>query len=344
MSVRSRRGRRGRWSGVRHEDGLRRADPALGERTEQTGFGPTELIPAATATLPSGRARGEDEAGRSQLAVFRRRFLRHRLALVGLGILVAVAVVCFGASWFAPYDPRAQDLALGPVGPSASHWFGTDELGRDQLSRLLYAGRISLGIGFAVALVSTLGGTAVGALAGYFGRATDRTLMWVTDLFLIVPELAILAIALQYFGQANWTIMAVLAGLFWMYAARVVRAQVLALKEQEYIEAARAAGASPLRIIVRHILPNAIGPIIVTATLAVAGAIIAESTLSFLGFGVQPPDTSWGNMLADAEGAIGTDQAYLLYFPGAAIFVTVLAVSFLGDGLRDAFDPRSGRR
>jgi len=331
---------------VSPDDELRRADPALGDRTEQTGFGPTELIPAATATLesdrePDGRGRG---TGRSQLARFRRRFLRHRLAVTAVVVLVGLAVVCFGASWFAPYDPKTQDLLLGPVGPSGSHWFGTDDLGRDQLSRLLYAGRISLGIGFAVALLSTLLGTVVGALAGYFGRATDRTLMWVTDLFLVVPELAILAMALKYFGQANWTIMAVLAGLFWMYAARVVRAQVLALKEHEFIEAARAAGASPLRIVVRHILPNAIGPIIVTATLAVAGAIIAESTLSFLGFGVQPPDTSWGNMLANAEGSIGTDQAYLLYFPGLAILLTVLAVNFLGDGLRDAFDPRSGRR
>lgn len=323
-----------------------RADPALAARTEPTGFGPTELIPPATATLTTER--GVDRTGRgasrSQLALFRRRFFRHRLAVASVVVLVILAGLCFGASWFAPYDPRAQDLLAGPVGPSKAHWFGTDELGRDQLSRLFYAGRISLGIGFAVALASTLLGTAVGALAGYFGRATDHALMWVTDLFLVVPELAILAMALQYFGQANATIIVVLAGLFWMYAARVVRAQVLALRERDYIEAARAAGASPLRIVVRHILPNAIGPIIVTATLAVAGAIIAESTLSFLGFGVQPPDTSWGNMLADAEGAIGTDRAYLLYCPGLAILITVLAVNFVGDGLRGAADPRSSRR
>jgi peptide/nickel transport system permease protein len=167
--------------------------------------------------------------------------------------------------------------------------------------------------------------------------------MWVTDLFLVVPELVLLAIALEYFGQSTWTIVFVLAAVFWMYNARVVRGQVLSLKEKEFVDAARAAGASPVRIIVRHVLPNAIGPIIVNATLAVSAAIITESTLSFLGFGVQPPETSWGNMLADAEGYVGTDQAYLLYFPGLAIFVTVLAVNFLGDGLRDAFDPQSGR-
>jgi peptide/nickel transport system permease protein len=164
-----------------------------------------------------------------------------------------------------------------------------------------------------------------------------------SDLFLIVPDIALLAWALQYFGQGNVTIILVLAGIFWMYIARVVRGQVLSLKEKEYVEAARAAGASPFRIITRHILPNTIGPIMVDATLAVAAAIITESTLSFLGFGVQPPSTSWGKMLSDAEGYVGTKKAYLLYFPGLAILLTVLAVNFLGDGLRDAFDPQSQR-
>jgi peptide/nickel transport system permease protein len=251
--------------------------------------------------------------------------------------------ICFGASWIAPYDRNAQDLLLGPVSPNADHWFGTDELGRDQLSRLLYAGQISLQIGITVALLSTVVGASVGAVAGFFGKATDQALMRFTDLFLIVPDIAILALALQYFGQTNITIILVLAGIFWMYIARVVRGQVLSLKEKEYVEAARAAGASPFRIITRHLIPNTIGPIMVDATLAVAGAIITESTLSFLGFGVQPPNTSWGKMLSDAEATVGTDKAYLLYFPGAAIFITVLAVNFLGDGLRDAFDPQSGR-
>ncbi|MGZ8762523.1 MAG: ABC transporter permease [Acidimicrobiia bacterium] len=323
-------------------DELRRADPGLSERTDQTGIGPTMLIPSATATIETPQ--GPQGERRSQWQLFRRRFFRHRLAVASIVVLVVLAVLCFGAAWFAPYDPKSQDLLLGPVAPNGSHWFGTDELGRDQLSRLLYAGQISLAIGFAVALISTVIGTSIGAVAGYFGQATDRTLMWFTDLFLVVPEIAILAIALKYFGQEDITIVLVLAGLFWMYDARVVRGQVLSLKEKEFIEAARSVGASPFRIITRHILPNAIGPIVVNATLAVAGAIIAESTLSFLGFGVQPPDTSWGNMLADAEGYIGTSQAYLLYFPGIAILITVLAVNFLGDGLRDAFDPQSGRQ
>jgi peptide/nickel transport system permease protein len=270
-----------------------------------------------------------------------RRFARHKAALASIGVLVALAVVCFGAPLFAPYARDHQNLTLGTVGPSWSHWFGTDELGRDQLTRILYAGQISLKIGLAVALLSTVVGVAVGAVAGYLGKAADQVLMRVTDLFLIVPALAVLAIALKKFGHDDLTIIWVLAALFWMYVARVVRAQVLSVKEQEFVEAARASGASGPWIVARHILPNCIGPIVVNATLAVAAAIVAESTLSFLGFGVQLPATSWGRMLSDAEGYVGTSQSYLLYFPGLAILLTVLAVNFLGDGLRDAFDPQS---
>jgi peptide/nickel transport system permease protein len=256
-------------------------------------------------------------------------------------VLVFLVLVCFGAGWFAPYPNNEQDLLLGPVRPSGAHWFGTDELGRDQLTRILYAGQISLKIGLAVAVLSTLIGTTLGAVAGYMGRATDQALMRLTDLFLVVPGIAVLALALKYFGHDDLTIILVLAGVFWMYIARVVRGQVLSIKEKEFVEAARASGASRTRIVVRHVLPNCIGPIVVNATLAVATAIITESTLSFLGFGVQPPATSWGNMLSDAEGYVGTSKAYLLYFPGLAILLTVLAVNFLGDGLRDAFDPQS---
>lgn len=317
------------------------------------GGAPSELLPRAAAELGRLEAPGiEGEEARelaesyapehrSQWDLFRRRFLRHRVAIVSIGVLVLLCVACFGARFFAPYEPTDQDLLLGPVGPSADHWFGTDELGRDQLSRILYAGQISLKIGLAVALLSTVVGTAVGAIAGYAGKVTDQALMRVTDLFLVVPAIAILAIALKKFGRDDLTIILVLAGLFWMYVARVVRGQVLSVKEKEFIEAARASGASSFRIVLRHVLPNCVGPIVVNATLAVAVAIITESTLSFLSFGVQPPKTSWGNMLSDAEGYVGTDKAYLLYFPGLMILLTVLAVNFLGDGLRDAFDPQS---
>jgi peptide/nickel transport system permease protein len=301
--------------------------------------GPSELLPPATAPTTGGAPEH-----RSPGQLFWRRFTRHKVALASIGVLVVLCVVCFGAPFFAPYSRDHQNLTLGTVGPSWSHWFGTDELGRDQLSRILYAGQISLKIGLAVALLSTLVGTIVGAVAGYLGKATDQVLMRTTDLFLIVPGIAVLALALKKFGRDDVTIIWVLAALFWMYVARVVRAQVLSVKEQEFVEAARASGASGPWIVVRHILPNCIGPIVVNATLAVAAAIVAESTLSFLGFGVQLPATSWGRMLSDAEGYVGTSQAYLLYFPGLAILLTVLAVNFLGDGLRDAFDPQSEPR
>jgi peptide/nickel transport system permease protein len=298
---------------------------------EPEPLGPSELLPGLAVDDPY-RPAGQR---------FWRRLRRHRLAVGSALVLVLLAAACFAAPLLAPYGPNQQHLALGAVGPSLQHWFGTDELGRDELARLLYAGQISLEIGLAVALLSTLVGTIVGAVAGYVGKTTDQALMRVTDLFLVLPALALLALALEKFGHDRFTIIWVLAALFWMYIARVVRAQVLALKEQEYIEAARASGASAAWIVWRHVLPNCVGQIVVNATLAVAAAIVAESALSFLGFGVQLPATSWGRMLADAEGYVGTSQAYLLYFPGLAILVTILAVNFLGDGLRDAFDPRS---
>jgi peptide/nickel transport system permease protein len=313
-----------------------RAGPVV---PEPAPIGPSELLPPAGAP-PAGVTLEH----RSPWQLFWRRFARHKVALASIGVLVVLAVVCFGAPLFAPYSRDHQNLTLGTVGPSWSHWFGTDELGRDQLTRILYAGQISLKIGLAVALLSTVVGVAVGAVAGYLGKATDQVLMRVTDLFLVVPALAVLAIALKKFGHDDLTIIWVLAALFWMYVARVVRAQVLSVKEQEFVEAARASGASGPWIVARHILPNCIGPIVVNATLAVAAAIVAESTLSFLGFGVQLPATSWGRMLSDAEGYVGTSQSYLLYFPGLAILLTVLAVNFLGDGLRDAFDPQSEPR
>ena len=289
------------------------------------------------------RAGEEGGVARSQWRLFLRRFLRHRMAVASIVGLVLILVACFGADWVAPYEKNQQDLLLGPVPPNGEHWFGTDELGRDQLTELLFAGQISLKIGLAVALIATAVGTLLGSVAGYFGRWADQLLMRLTDLFLVVPAVAILAIAIKKFGNSSVTIIYVLAGLGWMYIARVVRSQVLSIKEKEFIEAARASGATHARIIVRHLLPNTVGPILVNATLAVAAAIVTESTLSFLGFGVQPPTTSWGRMLSDARGYVGTPKAYLIYFPGLALLLVILAVNFIGDGLRDAFDPQSRR-
>ncbi len=325
------------------EDGLFLGGEPVGvDVAVEQGVGPVELIPDAIADVEL--AHTAEPVPRTQWQLFRRRFFRHRMAVISGVVLVGLYVACFSAKWWVPFDPNKQNLLLGPVSPRASHWFGTDELGRDQFARIVYAGQISLKIGLAVALISTVVGAVLGAIAGFFGKVTDQFLMRITDLFLVVPAIAILAIALRRFGHSDTTIILVLAGLFWMYIARIVRGQVLSIKEKEFVEAARAAGGSAPRIIGRHIIPNVVGPIVVNATLAVATAIITESTLSFLGFGVQPPRTSWGNMLSTAEGYVGTSNAYLLYFPGLAILLTVLAVNFLGDGLRDAFDPQGGRQ
>lgn len=283
-------------------------------------------------------------AQRTQWQLVRGRFRRHRLAVVALVVLVALLVCCFGATWTAPFARNAQDLALGPGAPSAAHWLGTDELGRDYLSELLYAGRISLAIGLSVAVLATTLGTVLGAAAGYFGGWLDEVVMRITDLFLVVPAIVVLAVALQGFGHSPTTIVPVLAALGWTAVARVVRGQVVSLREKEYVAAARVLGATHRRIVVRHILPNLTGVIAVSTSLGAATAVIVESTLSFLGYGVQPPESSWGNMLSQASGLIGTDKVYLLYFPGLFILLTALSINFLGDGLRDALDPQGGPR
>jgi peptide/nickel transport system permease protein len=295
---------------------------------------------------------------RTQWQLFRRRFFHHKAAVVSLAILIILIIVCYGAKWIAPYPRNAQDLANAGQGPSSKHWMGTDRLGRDLLTEILYAGQISLSVGLAVAFISTAFGAVFGAVAAYFGRAIDQLLSRITDLFLVVPALLVAATALSYVRRNNkflwWDVgdkflfitidmkfamIAVLAFLGWTYIARIVRGQVLSLKEKEFVEAAKASGASHRRIIFRHILPNSIGVITVNATLAIAVAIVAEATLSFLGFGIPPPNFSWGYLIYDARGTVGTDKAYLLYYPGLMLLITVLCVNFLGDGLRDAFDP-----
>jgi len=304
------------------------------------GFELTEEVPGSEIVVA-----GSEPVAQSQWELFRRRFLRHKLAVAAAIVLLLLFLSAIFAGVVAPYplNPRLEGAVLAGArhGPSWKHWFGTDELGRDQFTRVLYAGRISLTVGLSVALVSTIFGTMVGALAGYFGKWTDQLLMRFTDLVLVVPPLAILLMAGKHFGGSPTVIIAILAVVYWMPIARVVRGVFLSLKEKEYVEAARASGASDLRIIVRHMLPNTVGPIAVNTTLVVGLAILTESTLSFLGFGIQPPTVSWGNMLAQSVQAVGTPMAYLLYFPGLAILITVLAVNYLGDGLRDAFDPQS---
>lgn len=266
------------------------------------------------------------------------RFKGHRLAIVSAVVLCLLGVAVALAGPISGYGIVEQDLAEMLTGPSGSHWFGTDNLGRDELARVLYGGRISLVVGLAVALSSGIIGGLVGSLAGYYGGWADNLLMRVTDLFLSIPFLVILIIASRAMGGSVFDIVLILSLFFWMGQARIVRGVFLSLKEKEFVEAARASGASDARIIIFHMVPNALGPMIVNVTLGVAAAILAESSLSFLGFGIQPPTPSWGNLLNDAQN-FTMIAPWVVWFPGLAILVTVLAVNFLGDGLRDAFDP-----
>ena len=266
------------------------------------------------------------------------RFRRHRLAMVSLVVLLLLGLAVLFAGTLARYDVVEQDLGAMLTVPSAQHWFGTDNLGRDEFARVLYGGRISLLVGIAVALSASVLGGLIGALAGYYGGWADNLLMRVTDLFLAIPFLVILIVASRAMGGSVFDIVVVLSLFYWMGEARIVRGVFLSLKEKEFVEAARACGASDAAIIFGHLMPNALGPMIVNVTLGVAAAILAESALSFLGFGIQPPTPSWGNLLNDAQN-FTLIAPWLVWFPGLAILVTVLAVNFLGDGLRDAFDP-----
>jgi peptide/nickel transport system permease protein len=275
----------------------------------------------------------------TQLSMIWRRFRRHRLALVGMCIIMILLVAVIFAPWIAPYDPLEQNLAIRNQGPSSANLLGTDELGRDVFSRLLFAGRISLTIGFSVAFLAELTGMSIGAVAGYFGGWVDSLLMRFVDLIITLPTLPILLILSKFFGGSILMLILIVAALSWTGAARVVRGVVLSLRNQEFAEAARALGVSNAEIIIRHMLPNAIAPIIVGLTLAVGGAIILESALSFLGFGVQLPTATWGNMLQNAQSDMFL-APWKAVLPGFFIFITSLSFNFMGDGLRDALDPR----
>jgi peptide/nickel transport system permease protein len=272
-----------------------------------------------------------------------RRLKRHRLALVSFVGVVVIAALCLAAPLLAPFEFDQIDLSNIRQPPTAGHWLGTDDLGRDLLTRILYGGRVSILIGLLAAVIGTGFGSLVGAVSGYYGGVIDNALMRLTDVVYSIPTLPLLIVLASY-TQADAGSMAVAIGvLSWMATARVVRGEVLTIREMEYVEAARSLGATNARVIVRHILPNTVGPIVVGATLAVGNAIILESSLSFLGLGVQPPTPTWGNMLMDAQSTMST-QPWLSIFPGVAILGVVLAVNFLGDGLQDALDPKAETR
>jgi peptide/nickel transport system permease protein len=262
-------------------------------------------------------------------------------ARASLILLLLLAALVAAGPMISPYEYDQQDLNLigQPSQPAGAHWFGTDELGQDSLTRVLYGGRISLAVGLASALVATLLGTTVGALAGFFGGFIDSVLMRFTDVVLSIPLLPLVLLLSGLFRPGLPLLVMSIGGLTWMGTARVVRSQFLSLRELEFVDAARALGAGNGRLIVRHILPNAAAPIIVSATLAVGSSIMLESALSFLGFGVQPPTPTWGNLLKTASPWIGA-APWLVLPPGVLIFATVLAVNFLGDGLRAALEAK----
>jgi peptide/nickel transport system permease protein len=279
-----------------------------------------------------------------------RRFRRHRLATFGALVLLfmVVAVLVGPFVYRVPIDQI--DFKAKLQTPSWAHPLGTDDLGQDLLARLLYGGRISLAVGIVAMLIATTIGVTVGAAAGHFGGITDHTLMRVTDLFLSLPQLPLLLLIVYLFRDLLTKllgpevgvfilIVVVIGGLRWMPVARLVRAQFLSLREKEFVEAARGLGAPALRQVARHILPNALGPVIVAGTIDVAAAIIAESSLSFLGLGFPPDIPTWGRILYDAKDNLDFAPHWAL-FPGTAIFLTVLSINYIGDGLRDALDPR----
>ena len=276
-----------------------------------------------------------------QVASLRRAAGYNLLSTCGV-VLVAVFVLCaLFAPWIAPQDPAHIDLPARLMGSSSNHWFGTDELGRDVLSRIIYGARISMLVGSCVVAASLSLGLILGSIAGYYGGFVDRFLnVIVMNAFMSFPGILLAIAFVAFLGPGIFNLIFALSLGGWVGYARLVRAQVLAVREREFVEAARALGASDRRIIVRHILPNIIQPVIVQAAIGMAGAILAEATMSFLGLGVPPPTASWGAMLNDARSHL-FDSPHLVLFPAAAVMLAVLSFNFIGDGLRDYLDPRS---
>ena len=267
------------------------------------------------------------------------RLSRHGLFYLGAGIVGIMSLAALLAPWLAPYNPDTINVSALLQAPSAAHLMGTDALGRDVFSRILFGGRVSLWVGFVAVGIATAIGLVLGLVSGYFGKLVDEIIMRGVDVMLCFPSFFLILAVIAFLEPSLTNIMAVIGLTGWMGVARLVRAETLTIRERDYVQAARAAGAGSGRIIFRHILPNAISPVLVSATLGVAGAILTESSLSFLGLGVQPPDASWGNMLLDGKEVLGIAW-WLSVYPGLAILVTVLGYNLLGESLRDIMDPR----
>jgi peptide/nickel transport system permease protein len=284
---------------------------------------------------------GLEIKARGQWSYARMRFVRHRLAMGSLIVLAIILLVGILARWVAPYSFEGLDLTAAGKGPTFHHWhiFGTDLLGRDYFSRVIYGIQTSEKVAFLVGGVSTVIGTFIGAVAGYYGGWVDNALMRFTDLMLTLPLIAVLLTVAAFLGKGNeLRVGFIIAFLLWTTLARIVRAQFLSLREKEFVEAAKASGSGDLRIMFRHMLPNCLGPILVSATLTVGTAILLEAFLSFLGFGIQPPTPALGKLIADGQD-VSQNMWWLVTFPGLTIVIIVLCINFIGDGLRDALDP-----
>ena len=270
---------------------------------------------------------------------FSKALARNRLALVGGSVVVVLAVLAILAPVLAPWDPNRPDVRKILDPPSTRHWLGTDQLGRDVLSRMLYGARVSLAVGFVSVGIAALIGVIVGAVAGYTGGGVDNAVMRLVDLMLVFPRLFLLLAVLAFLRPSIWTIMVVIGLTGWMGVARLVRAEFLSLKEREFVLWSQSVGATGFRVVWRHILPNAMAPVLVAMTLGIPAAILTESGLSFLGLGVRPPTPTWGNILNEGKDAIEIGW-WLSVYPGVAILITVLSYNLFGEGIRDALDPR----
>jgi len=294
---------------------------------------PATPAPPAPEALEQGTSLGRD-------AWLRLR--KNRLAVFGLACLAVVTVLCLFGPWLLPYGYEEQKLELGASAPGATHWLGTDTLGRDLLVRLLYGGRISLGVGLAATFVALTIGVVYGAVAGFFGGKLDAVLMRIVDIMYSLPFPIFVILLMVFFGKNIILLFVAIGAVEWLTMARIVRSQVMAVKRMEFIEAARALGFGKRRIIFRHILPNILGPIIVYTTLTIPAVMLLEAFLSFLGLGVQPPMSSWGVLIKDGAEKM-EEFPWLLVFPAALFSLTLFSLNFLGDGLRDALDVRSSK-
>lgn len=295
-----------------------------------------------SGAIPQALVDDMPEAGASLWMDAWRRLQENRLAVLGGAILIFVVLVSIIGPWFSPYSYEEQDLALKATGPSAKHWFGTDPLGRDLLTRVLYGGRISLLVGITATSVSLLVGVLYGAIAGFAGGRLDRLMMRIVDILYALPFTILVIILMVFFGQNLILLFLAIGAVEWLTMARIVRSQVMSLREKEFIEAATILGFSHWRIVTRHLIPNALGPIIVYVTLTIPQVMLLEAFLSFLGLGVQPPMSSWGLLINQGVETM-EEFPWLLIFPSLALSITLFSLNFLGDGLRDALDPRAAK-